>query len=42
MGLSSPIQGVVETASDMILDLVASKASEGRQAKAVQLQIVER
>ena len=42
MGLSSPIQGVVEAASDMILDLVASKASEGRQANAVQLQIVER
>jgi hydrogenase maturation protease len=42
MGLSSPIQGVVEAASDLILDLVASKASEGRQANAVQLQIVER
>ena len=42
MGLSSPIQGVVEVASDMILDLVASKASESRQANAVQLQIVER
>ncbi|MGC2224702.1 MAG: hydrogenase maturation protease, partial [Methylocella sp.] len=34
MGLSSPIQGVVEAASDMILDLVASKASESRQANA--------
>jgi hydrogenase maturation protease len=42
MGLSSPIQGVVEAASDMILDLVASKASECRQANAVLLQIVER
>jgi hydrogenase maturation protease len=42
MGLSSPIQGVVEAASDMILDLVASKASESRQANAVRLQIVER
>jgi hydrogenase maturation protease len=42
MGLSSPIQGVVEAASDMILDLVASRASESRQANAVQLQIVER
>jgi hydrogenase maturation protease len=42
MGLSSPIQGVVEAASDMILDLVASKASESRQANAVLLQIVER
>jgi hydrogenase maturation protease len=42
MGLSSAIQGVVETASDMILDLVASKASECRQANAVPLQIVER
>lgn len=42
MGLSSPIQGVVEAASDMVLDLVASKASESRQANAVQLQIVER
>jgi hydrogenase maturation protease len=37
MGLSSSIQGVVEAASDMILDLVAT-----RQANAVQLQIVER
>ena len=36
MGLSSPIQGVVEAASDMILDLVAT-----RQA-AVPLQTVER
>jgi hydrogenase maturation protease len=42
MGLSSPIQGVVEAASDMILDLVASRASESRQANAVQLQIMER
>jgi hydrogenase maturation protease len=42
MGLSSPIEGVVEAASDMILDLVASKASESRHANAVQLQIVER
>jgi len=42
MGLSSPIQGVVEAASDMILDLVASKASESRHANAVRLQIVER
>jgi hydrogenase maturation protease len=42
MGLSSPIQGVVEAASDMILDLVASRASECRQANAVQLQIMER
>lgn len=42
MGLSSAIQGVVETASDMILDLVASKASECRQVNAVPLQIVER
>jgi hydrogenase maturation protease len=42
MGLSSPIQGVVEAASDMILDLVASKASESRPANAVLLQIVER
>jgi hypothetical protein len=42
MGLSSPIQGVVEAASDMILDLVATKASETRQANAVQLQTVER
>jgi hydrogenase maturation protease len=42
MGLSSPIQGVVETASDMILDLVASKASECRQTNAVPLQTVER
>ena len=37
MGLSSPIQGVVEAASDMILDLAAT-----RQANAVQLQTVER
>jgi hydrogenase maturation protease len=37
MGLSSPIEGVVEAASDMILDLVAT-----RHANAVQLQIVER
>src|ERR1700680_4614976 len=37
MGLSSPIEGVVERASDMILDLVAT-----RHANAVQLQIVER
>ncbi len=36
MGLSSPVEGVVEAASDMILDLVAS-----RQANAVQLQTVE-
>jgi hydrogenase maturation protease len=42
MGLSSPIQGVVEAASDMILDLAATKASETRQADAVQLQTVER
>ena len=42
MGLSSPIQGVVEAASDMILHLVATKASETRQANAVQLQTVER
>ena len=37
MGLSSAIQGVVEAASDMILDLAAT-----RQANAVQLQTVER
>jgi hydrogenase maturation protease len=37
MGLSSPIQGVVEAACDMILDLVAK-----RQANAVPLQTVER
>jgi hydrogenase maturation protease len=37
MGLSSPIQGVVEAACDMILDLVAS-----RQANGVRLQTVER
>ena len=37
MGLSSRIQGVVEAACDMILDLVAS-----RQAKAVLLETVER
>jgi hydrogenase maturation protease len=42
MGLSSPIEGVVEAASDMILDLVASKASDSRQANAVPLQTVER
>jgi hydrogenase maturation protease len=37
MGLSSPIEGVVEAASDVILDLVAK-----RQANAVPLQTVER
>ena len=37
MGLSSPIQGVVEAACDMILDLVAT-----RHANAVRLQTVER
>jgi hydrogenase maturation protease len=37
MGLSSPVEGVVEAASDMILDLVAT-----RQANAAQLQTVER
>jgi hydrogenase maturation protease len=37
MGLSSPIQGVVETASDMILDLVVT-----RQTNAVPFQTVER
>jgi hydrogenase maturation protease len=37
MGLSSPIQGVVEAACDMILDLAAA-----RQANAVRLQAVER
>src|ERR1700723_1181749 len=37
MGLSSPIEGVVEAASDVILDLVAK-----RQANAVSLQTVER
>jgi hydrogenase maturation protease len=37
MGLSSPIEGVVEAACDMILDLVAK-----RRANAVQLQIMER
>jgi hydrogenase maturation protease len=42
MGLSSPIQGVVEASCDMILNLVASKASESRQANAVRLQTVER
>jgi hydrogenase maturation protease len=36
MGLSSPIQGVVEAACDMILDLAAAKV-ETRQAHAVQL-----
>src|SRR5580700_7178687 len=33
MGLSSPIQGVVEAASDMILDLVAAKVATGIEAK---------
>ena len=42
MGLSSAIQGVVETASDVILGLIASKASECRQTNAVPLQTVER
>jgi hydrogenase maturation protease len=42
MGLSSPVQAAVEAASDMILDLAASKASECRQANPVQLQTVER
>jgi hydrogenase maturation protease len=42
MGLSSRIQCVVEAASDMILDLVAPKESDGREANAVQLQTVER
>jgi hydrogenase maturation protease len=37
MGLSSPIQDVVEAACDMILDLAAA-----RQANAVRLQTVER
>jgi hydrogenase maturation protease len=37
MGLSSPIQSVVEAACDMILDLVAA-----RQANAIRLQTVER
>jgi hydrogenase maturation protease len=37
MGLSSPVQGVVEAACDMILDLAAA-----RQADAVRLQTVER
>jgi hydrogenase maturation protease len=37
MGLSSPIQGVVEAACDMILDLAAA-----RQSNAVRLQTVER
>ncbi|MGB8536546.1 MAG: hydrogenase maturation protease [Acidobacteriaceae bacterium] len=37
MGLSSPIQGVVEAACDMILDLAAA-----RQVNAVRLQTVER
>ena len=37
MGLSSPIQGVVEAACDMILDLAAT-----RHAHAVQLSTVER
>jgi hydrogenase maturation protease len=36
MGLSSPIQGVVEAACDMILDLVAT-----RMVNAVRLQTVE-
>jgi hydrogenase maturation protease len=42
MGLSSPIEGVVEATSDVILGLVASKASECRQLNAVPLQTVER
>jgi hydrogenase maturation protease len=42
MGLSSPIEGVVEAASDMILELVASRASDSRQANGVPLQTVER
>ena len=37
MGLSAPVQGVVEEASNTILDLVAS-----RQTNAVRLQTVER
>ncbi len=45
MGLSSPIQGVVEAACDMILDLaattIATKVATG-QANAVRLQTMER
>ena len=42
MGLSVPVQAVVEEACNTILDLVATKASETRQANAVLLQTVER
>jgi hydrogenase maturation protease len=42
MGLSAPVQAVVEEACNTILDLVATKASESRQANAVLLQTVER
>jgi hydrogenase maturation protease len=44
MGLSSPIQGVVEAACDMILDLAATKIetrTETRMVNAVRLQTVE-